>query len=110
MENIMKKYVLTIVSFVLIFNYQAFGQIKDAGMGVRARPLDLSSVRLLGGALKQAQDLDAKYLLELEPDVGRHGRRTFEGASGLHRQGAKGSPGKTRRRLSLCSGGCTGVL
>src|SRR4030065_1236908 len=68
MENIMKKYVLTIVSFVLIFNYQAFGQIKDAGMGVRARPLDLSSVRLLGGPLKQAQDLDAKYLLELEPD------------------------------------------
>jgi hypothetical protein len=30
--------------------------------------LDLSSVRLLGGPLKRAQDLDAKYLLELEPD------------------------------------------
>ena len=68
----MEKYVLTIVSFVLMFHYQAFGQAKDAGTRahefLKARPLDLSSVRLLGGPLKQAQDLDAKYLLELEPD------------------------------------------
>lgn len=35
---------------------------------LRARPLPLSSVRLLGGPLKHAQDLDARYLLELEPD------------------------------------------
>src|SRR6267154_3084292 len=35
---------------------------------VKARPLPLSDVRLLGGPLKIAQDLDAKYLLELEPD------------------------------------------
>ena len=33
-----------------------------------ARPLPLSSVRLTGGPLKQAQDLDAAYLLKLEPD------------------------------------------
>lgn len=33
-----------------------------------ARPLPLSSVRLTGGPLKQAQDLDADYLLKLEPD------------------------------------------
>ena len=68
----MEKYVLTIVSFVLMFHYQAFGQAKDAGTRAheffKARPLELSSVRLLGGPLKQAQDLDAKYLLELEPD------------------------------------------
>ena len=68
----MEKYVLTIVSFVLMFHYQAFGQAKDAGTRahefLKARPLELSSVRLLGGPLKQAQDLDAKYLLELEPD------------------------------------------
>jgi len=65
----MEKHVLTVVSFVLIFHYQAFG---DAGTkaheALRARPLDLSAVRLLGGPLKHAQDLDAKYLLELEPD------------------------------------------
>lgn len=34
----------------------------------RARPLPLTAVRLTGGPLKHAQDLDAKYLLELEPD------------------------------------------
>jgi uncharacterized protein len=33
-----------------------------------ARPLPLDGVRLLGGPLKQAQDADIKYLLELEPD------------------------------------------
>src|SRR5665213_1849955 len=33
-----------------------------------ARPLPLSDVRLLGGPLKQAQEADIKYLLELEPD------------------------------------------
>ncbi|MCP5515948.1 MAG: glycoside hydrolase family 127 protein [Verrucomicrobiales bacterium] len=33
-----------------------------------ARPLPLSSVRITGGPLKRAQDLDAQYLLELEPD------------------------------------------
>ncbi|MGD8727790.1 MAG: glycoside hydrolase family 127 protein, partial [Gemmatimonadales bacterium] len=35
---------------------------------LRARPLPLHRVRLLGGPLKHAQDLDARYLLELEPD------------------------------------------
>ena len=33
-----------------------------------ARPLPLSAVRLTGGPLKHAQDLDAAYLLTLEPD------------------------------------------
>lgn len=33
-----------------------------------ARPLPLTAVRLTGGPLKHAQDLDAKYLLALEPD------------------------------------------
>jgi uncharacterized protein len=35
---------------------------------LRARPVPLSKVRVLGGPLKLAQDADAKYLLELEPD------------------------------------------
>ena len=34
----------------------------------RARPVPLDKVRVLGGPLKTAQDLTAKYLLELEPD------------------------------------------
>jgi uncharacterized protein len=33
-----------------------------------ARPLPLTAVRLTGGPLKRAQDLDAAYLLSLEPD------------------------------------------
>lgn len=33
-----------------------------------ARPLPLAALRLTGGPLKQAQDLDAAYLLSLEPD------------------------------------------
>src|SRR5262245_33570446 len=33
-----------------------------------ARPLPLSEVRLTGGPLKHAQDLNAEYLLKLEPD------------------------------------------
>ena len=33
-----------------------------------ARPLPLTAVRLTGGPLKHAQDLDANYLLSLEPD------------------------------------------
>ena len=35
---------------------------------IRARPVPASRVRVLGGPLEHAQDLTAKYLLELEPD------------------------------------------
>lgn len=35
---------------------------------IKTEPLPLSSVRLTGGPLKHAQDLDAEYLLELQPD------------------------------------------
>src|ERR1700749_5059138 len=35
---------------------------------LKAVPLPLSSVRLTGGPLKQAQDLDAQYLLDLQPE------------------------------------------
>jgi DUF1680 family protein len=35
---------------------------------VKARPLPLDSVRLTGGPLKHAQDLELEYLLALEPD------------------------------------------
>ena len=33
-----------------------------------ARPLPLTAVRLTGGPLKRAQDLDTAYLLSLDPD------------------------------------------
>jgi len=40
----------------------------DPGSRLRARRLPLSAVRLTGGPLAHAQQLDARYLLELEPD------------------------------------------
>ncbi|HEV8429891.1 MAG TPA: beta-L-arabinofuranosidase domain-containing protein [Pyrinomonadaceae bacterium] len=42
-------------------------QIKNA-VPDAARPLPLTAVRLTGGPLKHAQDLDITYLLKLEPD------------------------------------------
>jgi DUF1680 family protein len=42
-------------------------QIKNAIPDI-ARPLPLSAVRLTGGPLKHAQELDIDYLLKLEPD------------------------------------------
>lgn len=39
-----------------------------AGPAPRFRPLPLGDVRVTGGPLKRAQDLDAAYLLSLEPD------------------------------------------
>lgn len=35
---------------------------------IRAQPVPLGNVRLTGGPLKHAQELDAKYLLSLDPD------------------------------------------
>jgi len=40
----------------------------DGAGTLRARPLPLESVRLTGGPLRHAQELDIKYLLDLEPD------------------------------------------
>jgi hypothetical protein len=42
--------------------------MKQTAVPIPVKPLPLSAVRLTGGPLKHAQDLDAKYLLELEPD------------------------------------------
>src|SRR5437016_5643252 len=67
-----KKPVPLIFSFAIVALFSVVGSteaqqiqpvIPDA-----ARPLPLSAVRLTGGPLKQAQELDADYLLKLEPD------------------------------------------
>jgi uncharacterized protein len=55
---------------LLLFSYAATvqsQQIKNAIPDV-ARPLPLPAVRVTGGPLKRAQDLNAEYLLKLEPD------------------------------------------
>src|SRR5436190_14908309 len=66
-----KKPALT-VSFAIFALFSVVGSmdaqpIKNAIPDV-ARPLPLSAVRLTGGPLKHAQDLDIDYLLKLEPD------------------------------------------
>lgn len=57
---------LAIAAFI-IAGVSTGQQIKTAAPEI-ARPLPLSAVRLRGGPLKRAQDLNAQYLLRLEPD------------------------------------------
>jgi DUF1680 family protein len=45
-----------------------FAQKIKLAVADTARPLPLTAVRLTGGPLKKAQDLDAAYLLSLDPD------------------------------------------
>lgn len=62
------------VTLVLAVMTLRFGEFVVSGAPIKpvipdaARPLPLSAVRLTGGPLKHAQDLDAAYLLQLEPD------------------------------------------
>jgi hypothetical protein len=58
---------LAIVVLAVAGTSSAQQQMKNAIPDV-ARPLPLSAVRLTGGPLKRAQDLNAEYLLKLEPD------------------------------------------
>jgi DUF1680 family protein len=61
---------LAVAAFVIAGAASA-QQIKNAispAIPDAARPLPLAAVRLTGGPLKQAQDLDADYLLKLELD------------------------------------------
>lgn len=56
-----------VLVFLVLTSAAQAQQIKPAIPDV-ARPLPLSSVRVTGGPLKRAQDLNAEYLLKLEPD------------------------------------------
>jgi uncharacterized protein len=65
------------IALVLTLDPVARGQQRPAAMpgapaemavALKARPLPLGAVRLTGGPLKHAQDLDGAYLLSLEPD------------------------------------------
>ena len=59
---------LMVALLVLSFNVSAQQQRITNAVPERARPLPLSAVRITGGPLKRAQDLNADYLLKLEPD------------------------------------------
>ncbi|HEY8462337.1 MAG TPA: glycoside hydrolase family 127 protein, partial [Blastocatellia bacterium] len=66
-DQIAERIVQFVVSAVLLAGLVQARQIKSA-VPDAARALPLSAVRLTGGPLKRAQDLDAEYLLKLEPD------------------------------------------
>jgi uncharacterized protein len=58
-----------LVSIALFSCLQALeAQSNKNAVKIIARPLPLSAVRITGGPLKHAQDLNAEYLLKLEPD------------------------------------------
>lgn len=68
----MKKAVLIILGAVVFLPF-ASAQVKNPALDseqrlIKARPIPLASVRLTGGPLKHAQDLELEYLLALEPD------------------------------------------
>src|SRR5215475_4447405 len=68
----LNKAVLVVVAAVTVPSF-ALAQARNPALDserrlVRAHPLPLESVRLTGGPLKHAQDLELEYLLALEPD------------------------------------------
>jgi DUF1680 family protein len=69
-----------------------------------ARPLALSAVRLTAGPLKHAQDLDAKYLLELEPDRMLYYLRQSAGLEPLAKSGYGGWDGAGRNLTGHIAG------
>src|SRR5512133_58309 len=82
---IVRERTLGSIVLILAFCHQAMAEATDPGVKgfeaavTRARPLDLTGVRLLGGPLKQAQDVTARYLLTLEPDRMMAGYRVRAG-------------------------------
>src|SRR5215469_778516 len=70
----------------------------------RALPLPLSDVRLTGGPLKNAEDLDAKYLLELEPDRMLYYLQQRAGIEPKAKQGYGGWDGKGRQLTGHIAG------
>ncbi len=69
-----------------------------------ARPLPLSDVRLTGGPLKNAQELDAKYLLELQPDRMMYHLRKSAGLDSPTNEGYGGWDGPGRNLTGHIAG------
>lgn len=63
-----KRNALQLVFIALLVAGGALAQPIKPAIPDAARPLPLSAIRLTGGPLKRAQELDADYLLKLEPD------------------------------------------
>jgi uncharacterized protein len=71
--NQAKRNILLVFMLILVIQFCAVAQDDNparlqSSKTIKLNPLPLSHVRLTGGPLKAAQDADAKYLLELQPD------------------------------------------
>src|ERR1051325_743 len=60
--------ILCLFSLLLMTSHHSAAAPITNAVPYAAKPLPLSAVRLTGGPLKRAQDVDAAYLLSLEPD------------------------------------------
>jgi uncharacterized protein len=69
-----------------------------------ALPLPLADVRLTGGPLKHAQELDAEYLLKLEPDRMLYYLRQRAGLEPKAKEGYGGWDGKGRQLTGHIAG------
>lgn len=69
-----------------------------------AHPLPLSAVRLTGGPLKHAQELDAEYLLKLEPDRMLYYLRKRAGLEPKAKEGYGGWDGDGRQLTGHIAG------
>src|SRR5947209_1279287 len=61
-------FITTLIAFFASATVFAEAEPAKQAVPFAARPLPLSAVRITGGPLKRAQELDAEYLLKLEPD------------------------------------------
>ena len=79
-------------------------QVVPNAVPYEALPLPLEDVRLTGGPLKHAQELDAKYLLELEPDRMLYYLRERAGLKPKAAQGYGGWDGPGRQLTGHIAG------
>lgn len=79
-------------------------QVITNAVPYRVCPLPLSAVRLTGGPLKHAQELDAKYLLELDPDRMLYHLRERAGLKPKAKAGYGGWDGEGRQLTGHIAG------
>jgi DUF1680 family protein len=88
---------LTGVLLSVAFLQSALAAPTTNAVPYKATPLPLSGVRLTGGPLKHAQDLDAEYLLKLEPDRMLHYLQVRAGLTPKAKSGYGGWDGEGRQ-------------
>lgn len=96
----------TAAIFALVLSTQAASTMQPITNVIpyAARALPLSDVRLTGGPLKHAQDLDAEYLLKLEPDRMLYYLRVRAGLEPKAQQGYGGWDGDGRQLTGHIAG------